>query len=197
MGSRLRERPAVLGCLVMLVTTGLAQAAGGVAAATVPGENGKIAFVRELDGNSDIFVMDADGSNQVNLTNHPAGDFAPAWSPDGRRIAFTTGRDGNSEIYLINPDGTNLVNLTKHPAREAEPVWSPDGKHIAFVSDGAGVANGIFVMAADGTARTRLTRSEAAIAEFVQLAYPTELPPGRRMAHGSALPEPGSFAASE
>src|SRR5207302_2193555 len=57
--------------------------------------NGKIAFVSDRDGNFEIYVMDADGSNQTRLTNNPAHDGEPAWSPDGAKIVFVSQRDGN------------------------------------------------------------------------------------------------------
>jgi len=84
--------------------------------------------------------MAADGTDLKKLTDHPAMDFWPAWSPDGRRprIAFTSNRDGNYEIYLMNSDGTGLRNLTNHPAQDNSAAWTPDGKNIAFVSNRAG-----------------------------------------------------------
>ena len=61
----------------------------------------KIAFDTDRDGNFEIYVMDADGSNQVNLTNSAAADRRPAWSPDGSKIAFMSDRDGNFEDRLL------------------------------------------------------------------------------------------------
>ena len=85
----------------------------------------RVAFARNVGGNSEIFVMNADGTQVTNLTNDPAQDRNPAWSPDGTRIAFDTDRDGNREIYLMDPDGGNLVNLTRNPAPDYSPSWSP------------------------------------------------------------------------
>ena len=65
----------------------------------------QIAFTSYRDGNAEIYVMDADGSNLRNLTRNPALDWEPAWSPDGGRIAFTSGRDGNLEIYVMDANG--------------------------------------------------------------------------------------------
>ena len=85
----------------------------------------KIAFSSDRDGNWEIYVMNADGTNPVNLTNHPEGDLAPAWSPDGTKIAFSSDRDGNSEIYEIDADGSNPVNLTNNLAEDVFSSWSP------------------------------------------------------------------------
>ena len=117
----------------------------------------------------DIWVMDADGENQRNLTNHHAGDINPEWSPDGRQIAFTSDRNsdwefdiwgGNWEVYVMTPDGANLINLTKHPAKDGSPDWSPDGTRIAFSSNRDGNRE-IYVMNADGTNPINLTNHPA------------------------------------
>jgi TolB protein len=78
------------------------------------------------DENPEIYVMNADGSDQKNLTNNPAqdsiqGDFY--WSPDGTQILFHTDRDGNLEIYVMNADGSNPVNLSNNPASDVASIW--------------------------------------------------------------------------
>jgi dipeptidyl aminopeptidase/acylaminoacyl peptidase len=84
-----------------------------------------IAFQSNRDKNLEIYVMNADGSSQTNLTNNPAGDTEPAWSPDGSKIAFASDRSDNWEIYVMNADGTAQTNLTNNSAPDYDPAWSP------------------------------------------------------------------------
>jgi TolB protein len=120
----------------------------------------KIAFLSDRDGNYEIYVMDVDGSNPTNLTNNPAEDVSPAWSPDGSKIAFLSDRDANYEIYVMDANGSNPTMLTNNLSG-IFPAWSPDGSKIAFLSDRGG--NGeIYVMDTDGSNPTNLTNNPAA-----------------------------------
>src|SRR5216117_1854859 len=83
----------------------------------------RIAFTSARDGNWEIYVMNADGSNATRLTDN--GAQMPAWSPDGTRIAFTSARDGNWEIYVMNADGSDPRNLTNNPAADGGAAWRP------------------------------------------------------------------------
>lgn len=85
----------------------------------------KIAFMSERDGNREIYIMNMDGSGQVNLTNNPAADWLPSFSPNGSKIAFTSDRDGNNEIYIMNVDGSEQVRLTNNLANDYGPSFSP------------------------------------------------------------------------
>ncbi len=118
----------------------------------------RIAFESLRDGNSEIYVMTADGSRQRNLTRRAAEDIHPLWSPDGRRIAFLSLRDGNPEIYVMNADGSRQRNLTRNAAPELDFAWSPDGRRIAFLSKRDGAWK-IYVMNADGSRPRSLTRN--------------------------------------
>ena len=69
--------------------------------------------------------MNADGSNQTNLTNHPSAESEPSWSPDGTRIVFGALRDENYDLYVMDADGSNQVRITNNPAVEQEPAWGP------------------------------------------------------------------------
>ena len=119
-------------------------------------DSSKIAFMSSRDGNDEIYVMDADGRNPVNLTNHPSWDSSADWSPDGKKIMFFSHREGQSDIYVMDTDGANVVNLTNHPAEDRVPSWSPRGQWIAFQSTRDGNWE-IYVMDADGNNQTRIT----------------------------------------
>ena len=94
----------------------------------------QILFTSNRDGNYEIYVMDADGKNQRNLTNNPALDVASSWSPDGQKIAFASDRGGGYEIYIMNSNWRDIRRLMNKPAGDGCPVWSPDGRQIAFCS---------------------------------------------------------------
>lgn len=118
----------------------------------------KIVFYSERDGNSEIYVMGADGSNPTRLTYTAASEGYPNFSPDGKKISFDTDRDGNFEIYVMNADGSNPTRLTHNTARDVSASWSPDGKKIAFMSDRRGEFR-IWVMDADGSNPAQVTDS--------------------------------------
>jgi TolB protein len=123
---------------------------------------GYIAFHSFRDGNSEIYVMNADGSGARRLTNHVAEDSCPSFAPDAETIAFTSNRDGNTEIYRIGVDGQGLLRLTETASGEMHPTWTPDGARVVFARDGD-----IWIMDADGTGQEQLTRGLRAELPFV------------------------------
>ena len=105
----------------------------------------KIVFQSNRDGNSEIYVMNDDGTQVQRLTNNPLYDAIPMWSPDGRTIAFMrdlysagVGKGQQYDLFIMKADGSNQRNLTDHPALDVKPSWSPDGRHLAFTSSRSG-----------------------------------------------------------
>jgi Tol biopolymer transport system component len=93
--------------------------------ATWSPDNSKIAYVSEDNGNSEIYIIDSDGTNKFQLTNNNANNSLPSWSPDGNYIAFVSDENGNDEIYIIDYEGNNQQRLTYNNSRDYYPVWAP------------------------------------------------------------------------
>lgn len=104
--------------------------ASGVALAAFSGQNGRIALTLWDGGSYDIYTMKPEGSDLVRLTDSPADEEEPAWSPDGRKIAFASDRSGKPQIYTMNADGSGTRRITRDGG--TTPSWSPTGKRIAF-----------------------------------------------------------------
>lgn len=118
----------------------------------------RIAFVASIDDKFDspaIHIMNADGSNRVQLTKTRA-ESSPIWSPDGAMVAFCSRRNGANDIYVIRPDGTDEKRLTFDPAHDTSITWSPDASKIAFASKRDGSWQ-IYIMNHDGTNTTPIT----------------------------------------
>ena len=115
----------------------------------------RIAFASNRDGDYEIFVMDADGSNQTQVTFNTTDDRHPTWSPDSSQIAFERG----SQIWRMSADGSNETQLTNPPTENLEPSWSPDGSRIAFMRLDPAVRQNfdIYKMTPDGDGIERLT----------------------------------------
>lgn len=97
----------------------------------------KILFTSTRDGGQrDVYIMNPDGTEQVNLTQHPAEDLSAVWSPTGEKILFTSDRRGARDLYVMNPDGSNVRRVFKFKTTEwrTDPTWSPDGKQFAYES---------------------------------------------------------------
>ncbi len=160
----------------------------------------RILFDSDRDGNSEIYVMDPDGSHQQRLTHTPGTgkDSGGArwsrgarWSPDRRKIVFVSTRDGIPEIFVMDADGSNVRRLTQtagestmklNRARPDEgssnPAWSPDGSKIVFGSNRDGKRE-IYVMDADGSNVRRLTHTPG---EGTGSGTPDWSPDGKKIA---------------
>jgi TolB protein len=125
--------------------------------AAVSPDGSNIAFASDRDGDSEIYVMDAnkpEGPNNppVQLTDNEVDDRDPDWSPDGKRIVYQTRIGFDREIMVMNADGTSKENLTRDPADDQRsPAFSPNGRKIVYSS-----ASKIWKMRTDGTAKVLL-----------------------------------------
>ncbi|MDQ4131910.1 MAG: hypothetical protein M3179_01605 [Actinomycetota bacterium] len=149
-------------------------------------DSSQVVFHSNRDGNTEIYKMNADGSGQTNLTNHPLADANPDWSPDGTRIVWDSSRTGNREIWTMDPFGGNLVQLTNFPGEDSGARWSPDGTKIAFQRNVEGNFD-IFVMNADGTNVRNLTNHPN------RETFAAWSPDGTRIAFTSYRDEPLPF----
>ena len=143
---------------------------------------GRIVF----DNFEDIYVMNADGTDVMQLTTDPADEFDPALSPDGKRIAFRHQAGDASDIYVINVDGSGVTNLTADGARfiDYAPAWSPDGTAIVWNSDRDNPQSGIlhaFLMNSDGSNVRKIT-------DEIYIEYPAWSPDGKQIAFMSPVP---------
>lgn len=132
--------------------------------------NGKQLVIRR---DTELFVIDKDGSNPIRLTftSAPAINQMASWSPNGKMLAFLSSREGYLSVFLTDPDGSNQINLTPKPSNipasmwaSRAPAWSKNGQHIYFtgIRPETCHSNGtcdeqIFVMNADGSGVTELT----------------------------------------
>lgn len=102
-------------------------------------DGSKLAFTSNRDGNSEIYVVNRDGSGMRRLTNHPMIDVTPTWSPTGNQIAFTSDRTGTPQIWVMNADGSELRKITNEE-RCDRPTWSvsPNNEIAYAARTGAG-----------------------------------------------------------
>lgn len=119
-------------------------------------DGSQIAFASDRDGDMEIFLMRADGTNLRQLTDNTSIESKPSWSPNGTKIAFDSGQGYERDIYLMDADGQNQELVIQ--AQGGWPAWSPDGLRIAYFDRVAGISK-IFVVDTDGTHRTRITNT--------------------------------------
>ncbi|MFQ5429891.1 MAG: TolB family protein [Phycisphaerae bacterium] len=143
-------------------------------------DSARIVYASTFSGSSQIWMMNADGSNQVQMTDGNGPDFpesnASEWSRDGSKVAFWSGFETQfGEVWIMNPDGTNKQQLTVtvDPRNSDNPVWSPDGSKIVFDTNRAGPVE-LWVMDADGANPVPLVATSGGPASW----QPVPLPPG-------------------
>ena len=139
----------------------------------------KILFTSARDGNYDIYIMNSDGTEQVNLTRHRAADVDAVWSPTGEQILFVSDRDGPKDLYLMDPDGSNVRRVFKTDAYREDPTWSPDGKQIAYAFT-EGIGNPYYIYIATlGNQKEKL---------LVQGFFPAWSPDGTEIVYIAYVP---------
>jgi eukaryotic-like serine/threonine-protein kinase len=156
--------------------------------ATSMGGSGQVAFASTRSGISQIYLVNIDGTDELQITNVEAGACQPSWSPDGTQLVFISPCVGRGEfyetiynessLYLINADGTGLKQLTPAPGSDFEPAWSPDGTRIAFTSVREGFRQ-IYSLDLDSLDISLLTSTTDAI----ESSQPAWSPDGRRIAY--------------
>jgi TolB protein len=99
-------------------------------------DGARIVFESTRDGpDADIFVMNADGTNVVQLTHNDVPDSTPAFTPDGASVVYASEQDGNLDVFIMRADGSQERNLTRHPGTDGHPRVSADGKRVYFNSN--------------------------------------------------------------
>jgi Tol biopolymer transport system component len=141
-------------------------------------DGSKIAFFSNKGGkNFDLWVMDADGGNQRQLThlNYPVSQIV--WSPDGTHLAFSLETGLQGAVFQVALDGSKPVVLAQDPGLNISPSYSPDGKQIAYTGRvGKDKWSHIYVMDVDGSHKRKLTDTKYAD------TMPTWSPDGKRIA---------------
>ena len=142
-------------------------------------ETPKILFTSARDGNREVYIMNPDGSKQVNLTQHPSEDLQAVWSPTGEQILFVSDRGGVRDLYLMDPDGSNVRRVFKKETDRRDPAWSPDSKQIAYVSiDWDRIKSPIYIA----------TIGEQEAESIVEGFFPVWSPDGTEIAYIAFLP---------
>ena len=136
----------------------------------------RIAYCQSEGPNTDIWIMNADGSNARRLTKDPSIDVSPAWSPDGSKIAFASDRAGTPQLYVMSADGSGVRRLTFQGNYNQEPSWSPRGDAIAFTARDERKVFDVFWVTPDKGVITRITQDQGRTNE-----EPVYAPNGRLM----------------
>jgi Tol biopolymer transport system component len=139
-------------------------------------------------GNAEISRISPGDTSWVNLTNDPAGDNWPEWSPDGSQIVFHSDRNGKYDVFVMNADGSGLAQITTHEDHDYVPAWTPDGR-IVFTSwrrepADTSRASHVYLMNSDGTGQERLELAGGAPVTGARFAAD-----GRTIVYGQENPD--------
>jgi Tol biopolymer transport system component len=167
----LRSGAALVATLIALT------APAAPAAATYPGVNGRISFMRDdADGVSQVWTANPNLTHQVQVTSAGAG-FA-TWSPDGSRIAFQRNTDPDptddqeiQDVFTMRADGSDVRQVTPSIGDSEKPAWSPDGRWLAFSTDAGNYPDGqgIYLIRSDGSGSMRMLAHHPAGTFFAEL----------------------------
>jgi Tol biopolymer transport system component len=141
----------------------------------------RIAFVSNVSGAFQLWMMNADGSGQTQLLSDPGyTHYMPSWSPDGRKLVFSRcyaalGFDAYCDLATVNADGSRLRTLLGGNWIHAHPRYSPDGSKIVFDSTKGGLLEAVWVINANGSGAKRLT------APALEAFWPDWSPDGRHI----------------
>ena len=150
-----------------------------------PDENmplpGRIAFASDRDGDFEIYMINADGTSLVRLTESKGVDYPSSWSPDGRKLAFVSNRSGSYNIYVMSVDGSEpTVQLTLDSEGTGSPNWSPDGRKLTFVTERRDSYNTYIISVGGSESTVQITQDSESTGS------PSWSPDGRRIAFSSA-----------
>ena len=181
----IRKRIGVMLAGAAMVATGVT--VGMPAQAAFPGINGVLACASNRSGNFDIWTFNPNGTElgATNLTNHPASEGRPRYSPDGRQIVFESNRAGGTDLYIMNADGTNVQRLT-FTGDATGGAWSPDGSQIAYQRNLPGLFFEVYKVNVDGTGVTPVVSSPA------EDSLPAWSPDGTKLAVSSRQVDPAA-----
>jgi Tol biopolymer transport system component len=154
--------------------------------ATYPGKNGRIVFIEAKSGNFQLYTMNPDGSDVLQITNLPPSQnpfWSPAYAPDGQQIVFSNDATGSMELYVVNADGSGLRQLTSDAGDDIFARWSRDGSFVLysrlFIVTNQGAFHHLATINADGSNPQFLTH---ALFEDLQPAF---FPDGKKIAFAS------------
>jgi TolB protein len=136
----------------------------------------RIAFCLTEGPNTDVYVMNSDGSGLKRLTRDSAIDVSPAWSPDGKRLVFTSDRAGTPQLYIMTAEGTEVRRLTFQGNYNQTPTWSPRGDSIAFTARDERKVFDVFTVSPETGVISRVTQDQGRTNE-----EPSWAPNGRLM----------------